>query len=278
MQQSGFVRSVPRSRVEEALRRMGRGADEPVQGAVAREVAERTGAGLVLATTVARAGTRYLLSGRALVPATGEELFAVRTSAGERKVLQALERLSREVRSRLGEAAESLRESRPLPEVNRYITRTNIRLHATLFGWEDLATAAEFAYPPLGDPEGLLEHGGEALVRAAGAIRRRDGATALRKLEGAFPPGAMPMGWRTFDELLRGYAFELLGETDRARIHLVRAGNRGWTGIAALTKDRIHLPLVREALERLETDGGRPAPPGSPLPPAAGVDAGDAPG
>lgn len=552
LQQSGFVQAVPRSRVQDALRRMGREPDEPVQGEVALEVAERTGAGVVLTTTVARAGTRYVLSGRGLVPGSGEELFAVRTSAGERNVLRALERLSREIRGRLGEAAESLRESRPLPEVttaslealrfyavaervftsdlsrsldllraaleidpefamahrlaaaasvnqlqfseaerhiglawehrdrlndkerwhleavrasevdfeprraeelyqrllsrfpddsraafnlgttrlswlgdpqgalaalrrglrgdptnltaraiaaqaalildrpevadtiaaavqgpgselfgarwrvarafwaddlvgvrsacaallargetghpsaddrevcgsmdvsyydpaagiprleavledylrearhrnaahtlhaltvahllagdtvrardrllsaleilpaatlrepDRFITRTNLRVHATLFGWADAAARTESAYPPLGDSASLLGRGGEALVRAAEAIRRQDGAAALAELEGAFPPGVMPIGWRTFDELLRGYAFQLLGEVDLARIHFDHAANRGWAGIPALTKDRIHLPLIRGALARMGTEDERP--------------------
>ncbi|TVP48484.1 MAG: serine/threonine protein kinase [Gemmatimonadales bacterium] len=117
LQQSGFVRVVPRTQVEAVLSRMGHPAETPVRGSVALEVAERAGAGAVLETTVARVGMRFVLGGRAVDPRSGEELFAVRTSAAERGLLGAVERLSREMRSRLGEASESLSASRPLPEV-----------------------------------------------------------------------------------------------------------------------------------------------------------------
>jgi len=117
LQQSGFVRVVSRTQVEGVLARMDYPTDTPVRGSVALEVAERAGAGAVLETTVARVGMRYVLGGRAIDPRSGEELFAVRTSAAERGLLGAVERLSREMRSRLGEASESLSASRPLPEV-----------------------------------------------------------------------------------------------------------------------------------------------------------------
>jgi tetratricopeptide (TPR) repeat protein len=117
LQQSGFVRVVPRVRVQETLTRMGYAYDTPVEGTLALQVGERMGVGAVLEATVARAGTRYVLAGRALEVRSGEELFAVRTAARERRLLGAVERLSREMRLRLGEAAESLAESRPLPEV-----------------------------------------------------------------------------------------------------------------------------------------------------------------
>ncbi|TVP75967.1 MAG: serine/threonine protein kinase [Gemmatimonadales bacterium] len=117
LQQSGFVRVPSRSRVEEALRRMGHPEGTRVEGVLAREVAERLGAGAVVEAGVSQVGRRYLLVGRALEPVTGEELFSVRTSATEPQLLDAVEGLSRETRARLGEASESLAGSRPLPEV-----------------------------------------------------------------------------------------------------------------------------------------------------------------
>lgn len=545
LQQSGFVRVVPRSRVEAALERMGVPEDTPVQGSVAREVAERVGAGAVVETTVARAGTRYVLAGRALDPGSGEEFFAVRTSGGERRLLGAVERLSREMRRRLGEAAESLGESRPLPEVttaslealrlyaeadriflqdpprasahlaaaleldpefamahrlaaaagvnqlrfadaqhhmerawehrdrladrerwhvealrasevdfdppraevlqarildrfpddyraainlanvrlswladpegalmaalramelgpeqhgprhmaahaalildrpeqadalvdrartewpesflarwavsrafwaedregviqacdillalnfptapggddreycgtmdiadgdlvrgrarleavyrdyvregrqrsaasvaqglvvadlldgdtvqarsripafladfppetfaepDRHVTRSNLRIHASLLGWDDVAQQVEAHYPAFGTRDHLLVQGAEQLIEAARAVRQGDGNRALEALEGAFPAGVMAVGWRTYDELLRGWAFELLDEPELAAVHYHRAGNRGWAALTAMSKDRLNLPMVREGLARL---------------------------
>jgi hypothetical protein len=545
LQQSGFVRVVPRSRVEAALERMGLSGNTPVEGSVAREVAERVGAGAVLETTVARAGTRYILAGRALDPGSGEELFAVRTSGGERRLLGAVERLSREMRGRLGEAAESLGESRPLPEVttaslealrlyaeadrifaqdpprasallaaaleldpefamahrlaaaagvnqlrfadaqhhvglawehrdrladrerwhveairasevdfdpqraevmharildrfpddyratvnqanvrlswladpegalmaalramelgpdelgpvnlaahaalilgrpeqadalvgrtrapgmdpflarwqvvrafwardrgavilacdallalglppspgaddrefcgtmdiadgdlvrgrarleavyldylrdgrqrsaasvaqglvvadllegdtararsripaflqdfppetfaepDRHVTRSNLRIHASLLGWDDIADQVAAHYPPLGPRDHLLVRGGEQLIEAARAVYRGDGNRALEALEGAFPAGVMAVGWRTYDELFRARAFEILDEPELAAVHYRRAGNRGWGALASMSKDRLNLPMVREGLARV---------------------------
>jgi hypothetical protein len=550
LQQSGFVRVVPRSRVEAALERMGVPGDTPVQGSVAREVAERVGAGAVVETTVARAGTRYVLAGRALDPASGEELFAVRTAGGERRLLGAVERLSREMRRRLGEAAESLGESRPLPEVttaslealrlyaeadrifqqdpprasahlaaaleldpefamahrlaaaagvnqlrfadarhhvelawehrdrladrerwhvealrasevdfdppraevlqvrildrfpddyraainlanvrlswladpegalmaalramelgpeefgpvnmaaqaalildrpeqadalvdraraqwpeailarwavsrafwaedraaviqacdallalnlptapggddrelcgtmdigdgdlvrgrarleavyqdylrdgrqrsaasvaqglmvadllegdtararsripafladfppetfaepDRHVTRSNLRIHASLLGWEDIARQVEAHYPSFGNRDHLLVQGAEQLIEAALAVYQGDGNRALQALEGAFPAGVMAVGWRTYDELFRAWAFELLGEDDLAAIHYRRAANRGWAALTAMSKDRLNLPMVREGLARVAPEAG----------------------
>ena len=546
LQQSGFVRVVPRVRVQQTLTRMGYASDTPLEGTLALEVGERMGVGAVLETTVARAGSRYMLAGRALEPQSGEELFAVRTSAGERRLLGAVERLSREMRLRLGEASESLAESRPLPEVttasmealrlyalaeqamsfdpvrvttfleaaleldpgfamahrlaaaagvnqmrfevtnhhlrlawehrdrlpdrerwlveaarasevdyqpfraeelyerilarfpdefiawanlgntraswlhdpegalvafqraseldaealrtlptaaqialilnrpeeaddlmvgargaqfepmqarwrvtrafwyedrqelvaacegllaagfssppqaddremcgsmylvegelarsvpilesvmedyvrggryrnlasvlqslavadlmrgdtvqaqgrfrealqlappdgfgepDRYIYRTNLQIHAAILGWDDLVGRIGERYPPLPDPDHLLGRGGKHLVRAASAVSHGDAVTALAELDAAFPPGVMAMGWRTFDELLRGLAFELLGEDELAVDHFRRAADRGWAGFPGLTKDRLNILMAREGLVRVE--------------------------
>jgi len=545
LQQSGYVRVLARSRIEETLGRMGHLPDRRVEGRLALEVAERAGAGAVLETTVARAGTRFVLSGRALDPRSGEELFAVRTAAGERRLLEAVERLSREVRRRLGEAAESLVESRPLPQVttaslealrlyalaeravafdastapgyleaaleldpgfamahrllaatgvnrmrfevtvrhlqlaweyrdrlpdrerwlveaahasetaydpfraealyqrivarfpdefiawanlgntrlswlhdadgaltaferaaelepdalrtlptaamaalilgrperadslmaqvvapalepmrarwrvtrafwhadrealvdgcvallaakhsplpqaddrevcgsmllvagvperalaalegvhdeylhrgsfrnlasilqslavsdlargdtvrargrflaaldlvppdafgepDRYIVRTNLRIHAARLGFHDVVERIGAHFPALDDPEHLLGRGGEQLVRAATAVARGDGATALTALDAAFPPGVMAMGWRTFDELLRGQAHELLAQEGPAAVHYRRALNRGWASAPGLTKDRLNMIDAEAGLARV---------------------------
>jgi len=546
LQQSGFVRVLSRVRVEETLGLMGHPPDTPVQGSLALEVAERAGAGAVVETVVARAGTRYVLSGRALASTSGEELFSVRTAAGERGLLGAVERLSREMRLRLGEASGSLAESRPLSQVttgsvealrlytlaeramafdpdrvsgyleaaleldpgfamahrlaaasgvnrmrfedtdyhlrlawefrdrladrerwlveaahasevayqpfraeelyerlvvrfpdefiawanlgntrmswlhdpegallallrasdlepdalrtlpvaaqtalvlgrgeqadaimarasgpsfeamqmrwrvarafwlgdrgevdagcrdllgaglpplpqaddrevcgsmlivegdlaggvallesvvedylrrgsfrnlasvfqslamadlmegdtvragerflevlemappdafgepDRFIFRMNLEIPAALLGFADVVAQIQARYPPLDDPEHLLGRGGLHLARAASAVAAGDGETALAALESAFPPGIMAMGWRTFDELLRGMAFERLGEDELAATHYHRAMNRGWAGFPGLTKDRLHIVLAEEGLARLE--------------------------
>jgi eukaryotic-like serine/threonine-protein kinase len=115
--QSGFVSVFGRTRVAAVLRQMGRAPGDPFDLPTALEVAQRAGAGAVLTGSVSRIGAHFVLTGRAVDPETGDELFAVRTSAGSERLLGAVEQLSREMRRRLGEERAKIRESRPLPEV-----------------------------------------------------------------------------------------------------------------------------------------------------------------
>jgi hypothetical protein len=117
LQQSAFVRVASRVQIAGVLRRMGVEADAPLVLPLAMEVGERFGAGAVLGATISRAGPDFVLSGRGLDPTTGEELFAVRTTAPENGLLGAVEQLSREMRARLGETAAALARSQPLPDV-----------------------------------------------------------------------------------------------------------------------------------------------------------------
>ncbi len=117
LQQSSTVTALSRTQVAEILGRMGLPADSRVTVPLALEVAQRAGAGAVLEGTVARAGSRVSVTGRALDPQSGEEFFSVRASAASRRLLGTIERLSREMRYRLGESREALAGNLPLPEV-----------------------------------------------------------------------------------------------------------------------------------------------------------------
>jgi tetratricopeptide (TPR) repeat protein len=117
LQQSAFVNVFARQQIRGILERMGLPDTTQLMLPVALEVAERAGAGAVLTARVSRLGSQYVLSGRAIGPSTGEELFAVRTATGSTRLLEGVEALSREMRRRLGEERETLRQSRPLPDV-----------------------------------------------------------------------------------------------------------------------------------------------------------------
>lgn len=110
----------PRSRVREAIVRMGRpGADSILDEALAREVAERENVPLVLVFDATRAGDQYLLAARLLRPATGEVLRASsETVTGEAEVLAGMGRLLRAVRRSLGEASADLPAAGTLPAVS----------------------------------------------------------------------------------------------------------------------------------------------------------------
>ncbi|GEM_PF-676539 len=116
LQQSEHVNVLNRSQMVGIFQRMAL-VNPPLDTPLALEVAERFGAGAVITATISRLGPQYVVSGRALQAGTGEELFAIRVAAAEHRLLEAVESLSREVRRRLGETRETIRESRPLPEV-----------------------------------------------------------------------------------------------------------------------------------------------------------------
>jgi tetratricopeptide (TPR) repeat protein len=117
LQQSQYVNVFGRRELGPVLRRMGRPDTLSLDEELALEVAEREGLAGVLAGSVSRLGSDYVLGARVLEPGTGREIIVVKTVAREERLLDGVQRLSRELRSRLGEAGEEIGQSKPLPEV-----------------------------------------------------------------------------------------------------------------------------------------------------------------
>lgn len=117
LQQSRYVNVYSREQLSPVLRRMGRPDTTRLDRAVALEVAEREGLAAVLAVTVSRLGSQYVFSARVVQPGSGEEIIAASSAAGEDRLLEGVEKLSREIRWRLGEARGAVRQSEPLPKV-----------------------------------------------------------------------------------------------------------------------------------------------------------------
>ncbi len=115
--QSRYVNVRGRNQIVPVLRRMGLSDTTKLDETIALEIAQREGMAAVLVPAVARLGGDYVFSARVIQPGSGAELIAVRTAARAERLLEGVEALSRELRSRLGEASEAIRQSRPLPEV-----------------------------------------------------------------------------------------------------------------------------------------------------------------
>ena len=115
--QSRYVNVRGRNQIVPVLRRMGLSDTTKLDETIALEIAQREGMAAVLVPAVARLGGDYVFSARVIQPGSGEEMIAVRTAARADRLLEGVEALSRELRSRLGEASEAIRQSRPLPEV-----------------------------------------------------------------------------------------------------------------------------------------------------------------
>jgi tetratricopeptide (TPR) repeat protein len=116
--QSPVVTVMPSSAVGQALERMKRDPLVLVEAATAREVALREGAKAIVSGEISPVGKGFVLSAKLLAPADGAELVAIReTAENDGMILQAIDRLSRRMRERIGESLRTIRSNEPLEQV-----------------------------------------------------------------------------------------------------------------------------------------------------------------
>ena len=117
IQQSQHVNVLPQSRVREMLRHMQRPDSARLDEATAREVAQRIGSPVVLATTLTRIDSVYQVSSQLLDPPTADVLRTISERArGRAGVLGALDKVVGRVRRELNEPSFAIRGSAvPLP-------------------------------------------------------------------------------------------------------------------------------------------------------------------
>ena len=118
LSQSPLVKIVQPGYVNSVLIRMERDPNTPVDLALAREVAIRGGLKAVIAGEINGAGTGYVLSARLISADAGDEIAAFRETADDSTaIIAAIDRLSKELRERVGESLKSIRANEPLQRV-----------------------------------------------------------------------------------------------------------------------------------------------------------------
>jgi len=119
VQQSRYVNVLSAARVQQTLERMGRDSIDTLTEILAREVAVRDNATVVVIPSIGRIDSVYSLATRVVDPATGDNLASRSVRAmGKGDVLQALDRLARRLRRDLGESMLAVaRRDKPLPQV-----------------------------------------------------------------------------------------------------------------------------------------------------------------
>ena len=100
---------VPVARIREVLQRMQRPATTRVDFAVAREMATREGFKAIIDGEVLMLGTTRVLVARLVASQTGDELATFReTAKTDDEIIGAIDRLSRDLRERVGESLRSI--------------------------------------------------------------------------------------------------------------------------------------------------------------------------
>jgi eukaryotic-like serine/threonine-protein kinase len=116
--QSPFLNVVPESRIHEALKFMGRPADERITNEVAREICQREGIRAMLTGSIASLGSHYVINLTALNAQTGDSLATEQTEVTSKEaVLKALDSSATDLRRKLGESLASVQQfAKPLEQ------------------------------------------------------------------------------------------------------------------------------------------------------------------
>jgi len=116
--QSKLVSPVEADYVRRVLQRMQRPDSIPIDLTVAREIAQREGFKAVVAGELQQVGPSILVSAQLVNAESGEVLATARETARDSTgILDAVDRISRKLRARIGESLRSIRANAPLADV-----------------------------------------------------------------------------------------------------------------------------------------------------------------
>jgi tetratricopeptide (TPR) repeat protein/tRNA A-37 threonylcarbamoyl transferase component Bud32 len=147
LEQSPFLSLVPEDRVQQALRMMSQPADAHLTSQLAREVCQRTASAAVLQGSIAALGNQYVLGLRAENCRTGKVLDDELVQAAKKEdVLNALSKMARNFRTRVGESLSTIQQHDvPLEEAS---TSSLQALQSYSMGWQRNASAGADAGLP----------------------------------------------------------------------------------------------------------------------------------
>ncbi|HEY4320381.1 MAG TPA: protein kinase [Gemmatimonadales bacterium] len=116
--ESNAVKVMSTSAVVATLENMQRPDTARVDFATAREIAQRAGAKAVVGGSIVAAGTGYFLTERLVEPVSGNELASYTEAAKDpADLIQAVDRLTRKLRGRIGESLKSVHDAPRLDQV-----------------------------------------------------------------------------------------------------------------------------------------------------------------
>lgn len=111
LEQSPFLSIIADEKIQQTLGLMGQPPDARLIPAIAREICQRTESAAVLDGSIARIGSRYLLTLKAVNCESGKTLASAETQASDQDhVLDALGKVSVEIRNKLGESLSTIQK------------------------------------------------------------------------------------------------------------------------------------------------------------------------
>ena len=118
LEQSPYLNIVPDSKIREALRFMGRPADERLTNDVAREICQRQGIKAMLTGSIATLGNHYVIDLAAVNAQTGDSLAREQVEAeSKEQILKALDMAASNLRQKMGESLASVQQyAKPLEQ------------------------------------------------------------------------------------------------------------------------------------------------------------------
>ena len=111
LEQSPFLSIIPDEKIQQTLGLMGQPADAKLIPAIAREICQRTESAAALEGSIARIGAQYLLTLKAVDCESGKTLASAEAQANDQNhVLDALGKVSIEIRNKLGESLSTIQK------------------------------------------------------------------------------------------------------------------------------------------------------------------------
>ncbi len=117
--QSRHINVVPRKRMQEAMKRIGKEPGTIIDEELCREIATREGAKVYIIPEISRVGQQYILSGKLLETENGSVVSSeVLYCRSQDEIIGALDRMSKKMRRHLGESRYKISgQSKPLSMV-----------------------------------------------------------------------------------------------------------------------------------------------------------------
>ena len=199
LEQSPYLNVLPQSRIQAALRLMGRSPDERLTNDVAREVCVRDGVKAMLTGSISGLGSHYVIDLNAVNAQTGDSLARAQVeSDSKEQVLKSLDKAASDLRQKLGESIGSVQKfATPLEQAT---TSSLEALQAFTLGQAEhsnlndekavpyLKRAIELdpnfamAYATLGVVNGNLSQNSQQLQNLSKAFDLKDRASEREKL------------------------------------------------------------------------------------------------